>query len=141
MKLGPRPINRPWTPEEDAQLLALLESKMERHLIARKLKRTVAAINIHLRVLRAKAKWTERCLIDPTPELPDATPIENVQLPTRLRNALADAGLKTVGEVRETADEILLSFQDFGPGSLTHLRRTLGLPSCDGVGPLGKKPV
>jgi hypothetical protein len=56
MRLGPRPINRPWTPEEDAQLLALLESKMERPLIARKLKRTVAAITIRLMVLRAKAK-------------------------------------------------------------------------------------
>jgi DNA-directed RNA polymerase alpha subunit len=108
---------------------------MERPLIARKLKRTVVAINVRLGVLRAKAKRTERRLIDPTPELPDDTPIENVQLPTRLRNALADAGLKTLGEVRETADETLLSFQDFGPGSLTHLRQTLGLPSCDGVGP------
>ena len=29
MRRGPRPINRPWTPEEDAQLLALLESKMK----------------------------------------------------------------------------------------------------------------
>ena len=38
MKRGPRPIGRPWTPEEDAQLLALLNSKMDRPLIARKLK-------------------------------------------------------------------------------------------------------
>jgi hypothetical protein len=135
MKLGPRPINRPWTPEEDAQLLALLESKMERPLIARKLKRTVVAITIRLMVLRAKAKWTERRLIDPTPELPDDTPIENVQLPTRIRNALAAAGLKTVGEVRETADETFLSFQDLGSGSVTHLRETLGLPSTEGVRP------
>jgi hypothetical protein len=52
MRRGPRPINRPWTPAEDAQLLALLESKMERPLIARKLKRTVAAITIRLMVLR-----------------------------------------------------------------------------------------
>jgi len=56
MKQGPRPINRPWTPEEDAQLLALLESKMERPLIARKLKRTVVAITIRLMVLRGKTK-------------------------------------------------------------------------------------
>jgi hypothetical protein len=39
MKLGPRPIGRPWTPTEDAELLALLESKMDRPSIARKLKR------------------------------------------------------------------------------------------------------
>ena len=56
MRRGPRPINRPWTPEEDAQLLAFLESKMERPLIARKLKRTVAAITIRLMVLRGKTK-------------------------------------------------------------------------------------
>jgi hypothetical protein len=44
MKLGPRPAGRPWTPAEDAQLLALLDSKMDRASIARKLKRTVSAI-------------------------------------------------------------------------------------------------
>jgi DNA-directed RNA polymerase alpha subunit len=135
MRLGPRPVNRPWTPEEDAQLLALLELKMERPLIARKLKRTDVAINIRLKVLKEKAKWTERRLIDPTPELPDDTAIENVQLPTRIRNALAVAGLKTVGEVREASGEMLLSLPDLGQGSVTHLRETLGLPSSDGVRP------
>jgi hypothetical protein len=44
MKLGPRPTGRPWTPADDAQLLALLESKMDRALIARKLQRSVQAI-------------------------------------------------------------------------------------------------
>jgi hypothetical protein len=44
MRLGPRPAGRPWTPAEDAQLLALLDSKMDRASIARKLKRTVSAI-------------------------------------------------------------------------------------------------
>jgi DNA-directed RNA polymerase alpha subunit len=77
----------------------------------------------------------ERHPIDPTPELPDDTPIENVRFPTRLRNALATAGLKTVGEVRETPDKTLLSVQDLGPESASHLRKTLGLPSCDGVRP------
>jgi DNA-directed RNA polymerase alpha subunit len=78
---------------------------------------------------------SEDHLVDPTPELPDDTPIGNIRFPTRLRNVLATAGLTTVGEVRETADETLLSFQDFGPGSVTHLRETLGLPSTDGVRP------
>jgi DNA-directed RNA polymerase alpha subunit len=82
----------------------------------------------------------ERGLVDPTPELPDDTLIENVRFATRIRNVLAAAGLETVGEVRETADEILLSFQDLGKASVTHLRETLGLPSTDGVRPLGKKP-
>jgi DNA-directed RNA polymerase alpha subunit len=78
---------------------------------------------------------SEGHLVDPTPELPDDTLIEDVRFPTRIRNALAAAGLKTVGEVRETADETLLSFQDLGQGSVDHLRKTLGLPSSDGVRP------
>ena len=78
---------------------------------------------------------SEGHLVDPTPELPDDTPIDRVRLPTRIQNVMVIAGLKTVGEVRETADETLLSFQDFGPGSVTHIRETLGLPSRDGVRP------
>jgi DNA-directed RNA polymerase alpha subunit len=62
----------------------------------------------------------ERHLLDPTPELPDNTPIENIRFPTRPRNVLAAAGLKTVGEVRETVDKTLLSFQDLGPDSVAH---------------------
>ena len=84
---------------------------------------------------------SDSVLVDPTPELPDNTPIECVRFPTRVQNALAAAGLKTVGEVRETSDEILLSFQNFGHGSVANLRETLGLPSTDGVRPLGKKPA
>jgi DNA-directed RNA polymerase alpha subunit len=72
---------------------------------------------------------------DPTPELPDDTSIDRVRLPTRIRNVLDAAGLKTVGEVREISDDTLLSFQDFGRGSVAFLRKTLGLPSCDGVRP------
>jgi DNA-directed RNA polymerase alpha subunit len=77
----------------------------------------------------------ERHLIDPTPELPDDSPIEGVRFSMRIRNVLAAAGLKTVGEIRETTDKTLLSFQDLGPDSVTHLRKTLGLPSTDGVRP------
>ena len=51
MKLGPRPAGRPWTPADDAQLLALLDLKMDRALIARKLKRTVLAIRTRSRTL------------------------------------------------------------------------------------------
>jgi DNA-directed RNA polymerase alpha subunit len=80
-----------------------------------------------------------RPMLDPTPELPDDMPISQVELPARIRNVLAAAGLKTVGEVRETSDEILLSFQDLGKTSIAHLRETLGLPSTDGVRPPRKK--
>ena len=80
-------------------------------------------------------------MLDPTPELPDDTPISEVELPPRIRNVLVAAGLQTVGEVRETSDEILLSFQDLGMTSVAHLRETLGLPSTDGVRPVSKKPA
>jgi hypothetical protein len=48
---------------------------------------------------------------------------------------------KTIGQVRDAPDGMLLSFQDLGPGSVAHLRETLGLPSTDGVRPSGKKPA
>src|SRR6266404_5621283 len=79
--------------------------------------------------------------LDPTPGLPDDTPISDVELPARIRNVLVAAGLETVGEVRETPDETLLSFQDVGKSSVAHIRETLGLPSTDGVRPSGKKPT
>jgi DNA-directed RNA polymerase alpha subunit len=64
--------------------------------------------------------------IEPTPELPDDTPIREVGFPTRTKNALSAAGLKTVGEVREMSDEALLSLPNFGMASVAHLRETLG---------------
>jgi hypothetical protein len=38
---------------------------------------------------------SERKLVDPAPELPDDTPLDDVELPTRIRDVLAAAGLKT----------------------------------------------
>ena len=46
---GPQPKGRPWLPADDEQLFALINSKIDRPSIARKLKRTVVAINIRLR--------------------------------------------------------------------------------------------
>ena len=80
-------------------------------------------------------------MLEPTPELPDETLISDIEFPTRIRTVLAAAGLETVGEVRETSDEILLSFQDLGKASVAYLRETLGLASTDGVRPLAKKPA
>ena len=77
----------------------------------------------------------------PVLELPDDTPIENVRFSTRIRNAVTAVGWKTVGEIREASDATLLGLQELGLGSVTSLRETLGLPSCDGVRPLGKKPA
>jgi DNA-directed RNA polymerase alpha subunit len=85
---------------------------------------------------------SDRTMLEPTPELPDDTLISDVEFPACIRTVLATAGLETVGEVRETSDEMLLSFQDFGKASIAHLlRETLGLPSTDGVRPLRKKPA
>ncbi len=73
--------------------------------------------------------------LDPTPELPDDTPIARVRHPIRIKNVLEAAGLKTIGEVRETADDTLLSSYDFSKGSVVPRREILGLPSCHGVRP------
>lgn len=69
------------------------------------------------------------------PELPDNTPLTNVQFPTRIWNALRASDWKTVGEIREATDAALLSLPDLGRGSVARLRETLGLPSKDGVRP------
>src|SRR5258708_2944496 len=94
-----------------------------------------------LREERLRREAAAGPMLYPAPELPDDTPIYNVRFSTRVRNALTTAGLKTVGEIREASDAILLSLEDLGKGSVAHLRETLGLPSTDGVRPLGKKPA
>jgi hypothetical protein len=56
MKLGPRPagnITR-WTPADDEQLLALLASKMNNALIARKLKRSLQAVSKRKHILSGR---------------------------------------------------------------------------------------
>jgi DNA-directed RNA polymerase alpha subunit len=67
-------------------------------------------------------------MLDPTSELPNDTLISRVQFPTRIQNVLSGAGLRTVGEVREASDEMLVSLPDLGRGSVRQLRQTLGLP-------------
>ena len=61
-------------------------------------------------------------LLDPTPELPDDMPINRVQFPARIHKVLASAGLKTIGEVRETSNEMLLKLDDLGSISVARLR-------------------
>jgi hypothetical protein len=50
--VGPRPAAPPWTPDDDRKLAAMAEAGMDETLIARKLKRTVAAIISRLGKLR-----------------------------------------------------------------------------------------
>lgn len=94
-----------------------------------------------LREERLIREATAGPMLYPAPELPDDTLIANVRFSTRVRNALNAAGMRTIGEVRATSDDNLLSLQDLGPGSIAYLRETLGLPSTDGVRPSGKKPA
>jgi DNA-directed RNA polymerase alpha subunit len=67
-------------------------------------------------------------MLDTTRELADETLISDVELTARIRNALAAAGVKTVGEVREMSDKALLSLPEFGQSSLSYLRGKLSLP-------------
>jgi hypothetical protein len=48
---------------------------------------------------------SEPQLLDPTPELPDDTPISEVELPTRIRNVLATAGLKTSADFTRVVEQ------------------------------------
>jgi DNA-directed RNA polymerase alpha subunit len=113
---------------------------MEGRLDRAEMKRAIGAVQSR-KSFEGEEEMSKRGLVDPTPELPDDTLIADVRFATRIRNVLAAAGLKTVGEIRETADKTMLSFQDLGPDSIASLRRTLGLPSTDGVRPMGKKPA
>lgn len=78
--------------------------------------------------------------LEAAPELPDDTPIREIRFPPRIKDALFAAGINTVGEVREMSDKALLALPDLGKTSVTFLRETLGLPSCDGVRPSTKRP-
>lgn len=64
--------------------------------------------------------------INPTPDMPNDTPIADLDLPTRIKNALERNGLETVRDIRETSDRNLLSFQDMGARSLKFLRSAFG---------------
>jgi hypothetical protein len=49
---GPRPAGAPWTAGDDQQLMAMAAADTEKRMIARKLKRTEAAIASRLGKLR-----------------------------------------------------------------------------------------
>src|ERR1700682_1907795 len=57
-------------------------------------------------------------MIDPSPELPDDTLIESVELPPKVKDTLVTAGLKTVGDIRETPDSEILQIQNLGKSPL-----------------------
>jgi hypothetical protein len=77
--------------------------------------------------------------LEPTPELPDKTPTREVRFPLRIKNALFAAGLKTVGEVRETADEALLALPVWKSFDCSSSRDTR--PAVDRRGEAPRKPA
>ena len=56
---GPRPAGETWTPDDDRRLLAMAAAGVEKHLIARKLKRTIAAVQARRVKLRKLASRQE----------------------------------------------------------------------------------
>jgi hypothetical protein len=50
--VGPLPAGRPWTRDEEQQLLELLESDVKASAIARKLKRSTGAVYARIRALK-----------------------------------------------------------------------------------------
>jgi DNA-directed RNA polymerase alpha subunit len=67
-------------------------------------------------------------LLEPTTDLPDDIPLDRVRLPTRIRNVLLSAGVRTIGEVREATDATLTSFPNMGRGSVRWLRDHVSVP-------------
>src|SRR5579871_3706802 len=61
--------------------------------------------------------------LEPTPELPDNTPIREIRFPMNIKNGLLAAGIKTAREVRHMSDEEFLELPGF--------EKALGLPSAD----------
>ena len=59
------------------------------------------------------------------PDLPDSVSIDLIRLRPSIKRTLLAAGFKTVGDVRKASDEVLLSIQNLGNGSLTRLRNAL----------------
>ena len=137
-KLEPRkPITKAEREARAAFRKVDAEKAMTEHEIAQ---RAFSANRERLKAERlAREAATPGPMIAPTPELPDDMPIERVIFSTRIHNALQAAGLKTVGEVREASDKILIGLPALGNSSLADLRRKLGLPSTAGVRPPGKR--
>ena len=84
---------------------------------------------IHIPLSGADRKAQAKGMLEPTPDLPDDTEIERISWPTRILTVLRNAGVKTVGEIRETSDADILRFQRGGPSLVAFLRNALGRPS------------
>ena len=77
-------------------------------------------------LVATRAEGKEMTRYDPDPNLPDSVAIDLIRLRPSIKRALLAAGLKTVGDIRRASDQLLLSIQNLGKGSLTRLRNALG---------------
>ena len=64
-------------------------------------------------------------LLYPSSEIPDDAPIEQIRLPLNIRRTLAGTGLKTVGDVRKSTNELLHGL-GLDHGVVDYIRATLG---------------
>jgi hypothetical protein len=64
-------------------------------------------------------------LLHPTSDLSSDTPIRQVRFTWAVRRVLIEAGLKTVGDVREAKNETLLGLK-LNSGTVDFIRATLG---------------
>ena len=64
-------------------------------------------------------------LLYPSSAISDDVPIEQIRLPWNIRRTLAATGLKTVGDVRKSTNELLLR-SGLDRGIVDHIRATLG---------------
>ena len=75
----------------------------------------------------ATKKPREDCVIfDLSPELSNDTPVEMVRFPMRIRKAVAYAGWKTIGDVRNATEEKLTGIPNLGSDSIQWLHKSLG---------------
>ena len=74
---------------------------------------------------------SDRRGLKPVAQLKDEIRVAELQIPTRIMNSLAKAGLETVGQVRKIADVDLGCIRGIGPHALRYLRDTLGRGSTD----------
>ena len=79
--------------------------------------------------LGLKARVSKSLLLDPSPDVPDDTEINQIRWPTRILAVLTNAGIKTVGEIRETSDADILKFRRGGRQVVAFLRTALGRPT------------
>src|SRR5436190_20079969 len=83
-----------------------LKSREAREAIAdhEEAQRSLAENLERLRAERLAREAATAPMLNPAPELPDNTPLDNVRVSTRIRKVLMEAGLKTVGELRQASD-------------------------------------